>query len=121
MGWPGKLRRIALLILVLGAGVQCSAQTTSSAPPPPEKAATVPTSSAERQISWKLFLPNVIHDQKPIWLFPKSLAEGKHVKPTMAVLVVTGDLIALDPIVSPYSAEINPAPSTRVSVGGTPR
>ena len=102
MGWPGKLRRIALLILVLGAGVQCSAQTTSSAPPPPEKAATVPTSSAERQISWKLFLPNVIHDQKPIWLFPKSLAEGKHVKPTMAVLVVTGDLIALDPIVSPY-------------------
>jgi membrane-associated phospholipid phosphatase len=56
----------------------------------------------ERQVSWKLLVPNVLHDQKPIWLFPKAVAEGKHVKPTIAFLSITGGLIALDPIDSPY-------------------
>ena len=98
--WREKLRRIALFV-VLGGVLQCIAQT-APAPAPPDTTTTVPTTAAQRQVSWKLLVPNVIHDQKPIWLFPKAVAEGKHVKPTIAVLSVTGGLIALDPIVSPY-------------------
>jgi membrane-associated phospholipid phosphatase len=99
--WREKSRQIALLFVVLGGALQGIAQT-APAPDPPETTATAPTSVGQRQISWKLLVPNVLHDQKPVWLFPKAVAEGKHVKPTIAVLAVTGGLIALDPIVSPY-------------------
>jgi len=97
------LRQIALLILALGGVLQCFAQT-ASAPVPSQTTTTASTSVAlpERQISWKLLVLNVVHDQKPIWLFPKVVAEGKHVTPTIVVLSVTGGLIALDPIDSPY-------------------
>lgn len=97
------MRHIALLVIVLGTVLQCIAQT-DSAPALPQTTTTASTSAVPpgRQISWKLLVPNVMHDQKPIWLFPKAVAEGKHVKPTIAILSVTGGLIALDPIDSPY-------------------
>jgi hypothetical protein len=98
------LRRIAPLAVVLRAALQCVAQT-AFAPAPPATTTTTSTSvaSPERQITWKLLVPNVIHDQKPIWLFSKAVAEGKHVTPTIVVLSVTGGLIALDPMGPPYS------------------
>jgi membrane-associated phospholipid phosphatase len=99
--WREKLRQIALLFVVLGGVLQGSAQT-APVPAPPDTTTSGPTSVAQRQISWKLLVPNVMHDQKLIWLFPKAVAEGKHVRPTIAVLSVTGGLIALDPIDSPY-------------------
>ena len=101
--WREKLPQITLLIIVFGGALQSPAQTASQ-PAPPSPATTDSTSVAlpDRQVSWKLLVPNVVHDQKPIWLFPKAVAEGKHLKPTIAVLSITGGLIALDPIVSPY-------------------
>jgi hypothetical protein len=82
---------------------QCIAQT-APAPDPPDTTATASASAAhsDRPISWKLLVPDVIHDQKPIWLFPKAVAEGKHITPTIAVVSITGGLIALDPIDTPY-------------------
>ncbi len=56
----------------------------------------------ERAVSWKRFFPNVLDDQKRIWLYPKHLAEGKHWEPAAAFLVGTGALIALDPEDTPY-------------------
>ena len=56
----------------------------------------------DRPVSWKLLVPNVVHDQKPIWLFPKSVAEGKHLKPTRATLSITAGLVAVDPSVEFY-------------------
>jgi membrane-associated phospholipid phosphatase len=96
-----KVREIVLLLLVLVGALPCIAQMAPP-PAPPTTTTTAPTTVEQRQISWKLLVPNVIHDQKPIWLFPKAVAEGNHIKPTVAVLSVTGGLIALDPIDSPY-------------------
>ena len=100
--WRENLRQIALLIVVIAGVRPCIAQVPS-APASPETTTTASTSAhAERPVSWKLLVPNVIHDQKPIWLFPKAVAEGKHVTPTIAVVSITGGLIALDPIDTPY-------------------
>lgn len=66
------------------------AATSTSARPP------------AREISWKLFGSNVLHDQKKIWLFPKSLAQGKYWIPTLAFTGATAGLIALDPHDDPY-------------------
>jgi len=61
-----------------------------------------PAATSERQISWKLLLPNVLHDQKPIWLFPVRAAQGKHIKPALAFVLATAGLVALDPHDAPY-------------------
>jgi len=80
-----------LCIFLCSAIVRLMAQSAPlpNAPPAPD-----------RQVSWKLLVPNIIHDQKPIWLFPKAVAEGKHLEPTLIVLSTTAGLIALDPAVA---------------------
>ncbi|MEJ2008129.1 MAG: phosphatase PAP2 family protein [Acidobacteriota bacterium] len=60
------------------------------------------TAEPSRDVSWKLFGKNILHDQKRIWLFPKSLARGKHWLPTLGVVGATVGLIALDPHDTPY-------------------
>lgn len=55
-----------------------------------------------RDISWRLLGGNVLHDQKRIWLFPRSLAQGRHWLPTLGVVGATAGLIALDPHDTPY-------------------
>lgn len=66
-------------------------------------AALVPSdTAADRPISWKLLVPNIVHDQKPIWLFPVSVARGRHLKPTLGIILVTAGLVALDPHDDPY-------------------
>jgi membrane-associated phospholipid phosphatase len=92
-----KSRHIVLLVTaLLGNVLQVFAQSAS-----PPLIPSVPRSQ-DRQISWKLLAPNVLRDQKPICLFPKTVAEGKHLKPTFTFLSVAAGLIALDPTVSPY-------------------
>lgn len=102
------LARICFLLLVL--------LSTSGGVPgqePPEAAtdrgtaSTVPPSAPpqapeERPVSWKLLLPNIVHDQKPIWFFPTRVARGKHVKPTLGFVLATAGLVALDPHDTPY-------------------
>ena len=56
----------------------------------------------ERPASWKLLVPNLLHDQKQIWTFPVSAATGKHWKPALAFVAATAGLVALDPFDSPY-------------------
>ena len=55
-----------------------------------------------RQVSWKLIVPNFLSDQKRIWLFPLSLAEGHHWVPTIPIVASTGGLIIADPFLAPY-------------------
>lgn len=94
--------QIALLIVVFAGVPQCLAQT--SAPLPTNPTPTISSSAPfpQRQVSWKLLVPNVVHDQKPIWLFPKKLAEGEYLKSTIPLVAITGGLIAIDPIDTPY-------------------
>lgn len=56
----------------------------------------------DRKVSWKLLPSNVVHDQKPIWLFPVRVAQGKHLKPALAFVLATAGLVALDPHDTPY-------------------
>ncbi|HEV2176769.1 MAG TPA: phosphatase PAP2 family protein [Terriglobia bacterium] len=61
-----------------------------------------PVSAADRQVSWKLMIPNVLSDQKLIWLFPIHVAQGHHWKPALGFVAGTAALVALDPHDSSY-------------------
>jgi membrane-associated phospholipid phosphatase len=54
-----------------------------------------PTVFPERRINWLKLIPNVARDQKDIWLFPISLAEGRHVRPAIAATVITAGLVGM--------------------------
>ena len=60
-------------------------------PPPPD-----------RQVSWKLVIPNLISDQGRIWSFPARLVEGQDWLPTAGILGVTAGLVLLDPTEGAY-------------------
>src|SRR5947209_6756535 len=66
-------------------------------------AAQVPAQDPpEDSITPKQLAVNVLRDQKPIFTFPWRVAQGKHWKPVLAVVVGTAALVALDPHVEPY-------------------
>jgi len=71
-------------------------------PPNPNPQPPDPSPQPDREVSWKLLVPNILHDQKPIWLFPVSAARGRHLKPTIGIIVATVGLVALDPHDAPY-------------------
>lgn len=53
-------------------------------------------------MSLKSLIPAMVRDQKPIWLFPSRLAQGKHLKPFLLVAGATASLVALDQVDEPY-------------------
>jgi len=63
---------------------------------------STPGEPPQRQVSWKLLPSNVLHDQKQVWLFPASLAHGRHWAPTAGLVFATAGLVALDPHTAPY-------------------
>jgi len=73
----------------------------SPANSPPQTPASppgnAPSTTGDRPISWKLLLPNLVSDQKRIWLFPAGLAHERKWLPTAIVLGTTAGLIAFDP------------------------
>lgn len=106
LGREGVANATLILALML-AGGPVRGQETSNAPPastgaPAPALSTEPAPSAGRQVSWKLLAPNILRDQKPIWLFPVHAAQGRHWKPTLAVVLGTAALVALDPHDTPY-------------------
>src|SRR6266849_8941379 len=68
--------------------------------PPPDNVSNATTE--EREVSWKRMLPNILDDQKRIWLFPTQVARGHHLVPAVAVLGVTAGLTAADPVEARY-------------------
>ena len=104
--WPS-----IFLIAALTLAVRCAAQDTfvsspSTAPllegslpltqPEISLYAPVTKTSRERPISWRGLIPNMVTDQKDIWLYPVSVAHGHHLVPTLAVAGITAGLVALD-------------------------
>ena len=63
----------------------------------PIPAQTSAGSSVQRDISLRQLPANILSDQKSLWLFPESLAHGRHWLPTIAVVGVTAGLLAADP------------------------
>ena len=78
-----------------GFGIRDSGLAPNPEPPNPNP-------QPERPVSWKLLGPNILHDQKPIWLFPASVARGRHLKPAFGIILATAGLVALDPHDTPY-------------------
>lgn len=111
-----SFRSVFFLALALTATQRCAAQEAllASAPaapvveaPAPDVALPTPASastlyapvtkpSPERQVSWRQLIPNMVRDQKEIWLFPVSVAHGHHLVPTLAFAGITAGLVALD-------------------------
>jgi membrane-associated phospholipid phosphatase len=56
----------------------------------------------ERPINWRSIVPDILHDQGPIWTSPAKLARGEDWKPTLGIAFALGGLVALDPHDSPY-------------------
>src|SRR5579859_572104 len=98
-------RTLLLIICLMSQAVFLGAQLQPPTPPDSAQAPvaqTTATSVLDRPVSWKLIAPNIIQDQKNIWLFPVQLAKGKHWKPALGVLATTAALVALDPHDTPY-------------------
>src|SRR4030095_4651520 len=97
-GIRGAIHRFqsTLLLLLACAVLQpCRAQTATSAQ---TQAPSSPASSTsplpERSVSWMKLGPNILHDQKDIWLFPVSVARGHHLKPVLILTGITAGLVA---------------------------
>lgn len=56
----------------------------------------------EREVSWKQIAPNVLYDQRRIWLFPAHVATGSHWFPSFGVAGITAGLVAADPYEARY-------------------
>ncbi|HEY1951046.1 MAG TPA: phosphatase PAP2 family protein [Bryobacteraceae bacterium] len=56
----------------------------------------------QRPVSWKLLVPNILCDQKRIWIFPWHLVQGNSVLPAAAIAGATAGLVWLDPSTTPY-------------------
>jgi membrane-associated phospholipid phosphatase len=56
----------------------------------------------DRPVSWKQLFPNIVSDQKRIWLFPLKLGQANNATPTVSVLAATAGLVALDPFNAAY-------------------
>jgi len=52
-------------------------------------------------VSWPTLAPNILSDQKRIWLFPTKVARGQHLWPALAVLAATAALIETDAHTAP--------------------
>ena len=79
-----------------------SADPTNAPPQAPVPSAVTQLAAADRPVSWKLLLPNILNDQERIWSFPARLVRGQSLIPTAAVLGTTAGLVALDPTESSY-------------------
>lgn len=63
----------------------------------PGQIAAVETS---RDVSWKRITPNILEDQKAIWLFPAKIPHKRIWIPVAIVLGATAGVIALDPVIA---------------------
>jgi membrane-associated phospholipid phosphatase len=116
MRMPMKIRLLFALIAVLAVTRTSAAQDISAfnsdptgeavpatvpasmIPPASGPAITAPVSriTPEREVSWRLLLPNLLHDQGQIWRFPVSVARGHHLKPVLAIVGITAALAVAD-------------------------
>ncbi len=74
-------------------------EEAAPADPPRIQSFAAPRAPSEWRVlgsQWKSLGPDLLHDQKSIYLFPLSVARGHHLKPTLAILGATALLTAVD-------------------------
>jgi membrane-associated phospholipid phosphatase len=98
----GKVSALFLLTLV-GAPTGLTSQTSGPDQTLPDSSSTTTLSpDFGRPVSWKLLLPNILGDQKRVWLFPLQLRQKNNWIPTTIVLGATAGLAAVDTLDGPY-------------------
>ncbi len=110
---------IVLCVPTLGTAQASPADQTSTSGPSKSACSTSPDKPGERPISWKLIVPNILHDQKSVWLFPASVARGRHLKLTLGIVLATAGLVALDPHDAPYFRRTNSFADFNRTLSGT--
>ena len=88
-----------LKVVMLGQGVP---DANDPAQTPPANSGPSASVTDERPVSFKKLVPNILGDQKRIWLFPTQPAQGHYWMPTLGVLALTAGLVAADPQTAPY-------------------
>jgi membrane-associated phospholipid phosphatase len=63
------------------------------------------SSDYDRPVSWKQMVPNILSDQKAIWIFPTKLGERKNWVPTFTVGGTVAGLFTFDPTEGRYFHE----------------
>jgi membrane-associated PAP2 superfamily phosphatase len=99
-----------LLMASFGSAQSCAAQDAASPvdtnAPAPQVISSAPAADPTKKViclkEWLRFAPDVLHSQKQIWLFPVSVAQGRHLKPTLSTIGLTAGLVALDPASGRY-------------------
>lgn len=78
-----------LLLPVILAAKLCSAQQQSQ--------------DEDRDVGWEKVVPNIVEDQKSIWLFPRKLDKPRNLIPSATFLVIGAALVvSADPPVAHY-------------------
>jgi membrane-associated phospholipid phosphatase len=93
------LALLSLNVVLLGQDVPDANDPAQA--PQANSGSTTPIAE-ERPVSFKKLIPNLLSDQKRIWLFPAQPAQGHYWIPTLGVLAVTAGLVASDPHTAPY-------------------
>src|SRR5580704_1216032 len=94
-------------------GAQESSGSSSNSPKP------ATSSDSLREGEWRRLPVNFLHDQKDMWLFPVSVAEGHHWLPTLLVTGATAALIGTDAKTEPYFRQTDAFQDTNRALGGT--
>jgi len=62
----------------------------------------------QRDVTWRLLIPNILGDQKAMWFsFPHQLGKGHHWIPTITVVGLTAGLVYADQFDMPYFRRTN--------------
>ncbi|HEX4748837.1 MAG TPA: phosphatase PAP2 family protein [Bryobacteraceae bacterium] len=104
------IAKVSSVVAVLGLTVCCGAAAAqngtstycSSAVPSQDLSSANSGQDYDRPVSWKRLVPNILCDQKQIWLFPIKAAEGHDWLPVVSVVGATAGLATLDPAEGRY-------------------
>ena len=100
-------------VCLMAIAFACAASPADAQTAPTPQSPSPPVSIfEERPINWRTIVPDVLHDQRPIWTFPAQLARGEHWEPTLGIAAIFGGLVALDPHDGPYFRNNNSSFST---------
>lgn len=101
-----RTMKLTITLIALSTFANLHGLLAQTSEPDQTPAATSGTSAApapaERPVSWKLLVPNLLSDQERMWTFPSRLAQGRNWLPTAAVLGTAAALLIADPAEARY-------------------